>query len=647
MSAGSSGAVFLSYASQDAAAARSICHALRAAGIEVWFDQSELRGGDAWDAKIRKQIRECALFVPVISAATNARAEGYFRLEWRLAVDRSLLMADDAPFIFPIALDDVSDAASRVPDKFREVQWTRLRFDETPVELAQRIAMLLRPESPARSAPVEPRVVPARLGRRGRATWPFVATVLAVALALALWQKVRTPEIASAPNQSEPAAVTKRPPGTIPDATERRTPDGSPAHPKVGQPPLTPARESMGKARELLARLNATREDHALAEEYCQRALKLDETDADIWATLAMVNSAFFYRGFDRSPERLEKMRTSAARAIRLAPRGFLPRLAQAGAWANFDVNQEGVLQTLRELLDEQPNNQEVLRFLAGVLLNRGEFDAALATNARSAALPGGDPLALYNNARALWTRQRFAEGYAAMQEAVGERPFLSGLHYLLLMETFWLGDLERAAATLKKIPESALLEDRGNYTAGVLHYYRGQPNEALRIWRLFPRDYYEDLQFRGPKGSLLALAHEAAGRHDAARLEWRAALQVVERRLATKTTDSQLHFDKASLLACLGENAAAEAARRSGLQLTGQIESPDSPINLSAAAMLVRLGRIDELLPRLEASLSAPGNARVFPAQLRFDPRFEPVRRDSRGQELLSRYPLPAVAKK
>src|SRR5262245_22409697 len=39
------GRVFLSYASQEAEAAQSICDALRAAGIEVWFDKSELRGG--------------------------------------------------------------------------------------------------------------------------------------------------------------------------------------------------------------------------------------------------------------------------------------------------------------------------------------------------------------------------------------------------------------------------------------------------------------------------------------------------------------------------------------------------------------------------------------------------------------------------
>jgi hypothetical protein len=69
---GSTKALFLSYASQDAAAARRIGDALREAGLDVWFDQSELRGGDAWDEMIRRQIAECALFVPIISAATAA-----------------------------------------------------------------------------------------------------------------------------------------------------------------------------------------------------------------------------------------------------------------------------------------------------------------------------------------------------------------------------------------------------------------------------------------------------------------------------------------------------------------------------------------------------------------------------------------------
>jgi len=49
-------AVFLSYASQDAEAAKRIAETLRASGIEVWFDQSDLGGGDAWDRKFVRDI---------------------------------------------------------------------------------------------------------------------------------------------------------------------------------------------------------------------------------------------------------------------------------------------------------------------------------------------------------------------------------------------------------------------------------------------------------------------------------------------------------------------------------------------------------------------------------------------------------------
>jgi hypothetical protein len=118
-------AVFLSYASQDAEAVARLCEALRATGVEVWFDQNELVGGDVWDAKIRKQIAECALFVPVISASTQARTEGYFRLEWKLAAQRTHMMSDDKAFLLPVLIDGTRDTEAKVPAEFKAVQWTR------------------------------------------------------------------------------------------------------------------------------------------------------------------------------------------------------------------------------------------------------------------------------------------------------------------------------------------------------------------------------------------------------------------------------------------------------------------------------------------------------------------------------------------
>jgi TolB-like protein len=118
--------VFLSYASADREAARVLKDALPTFGLEVWYDESDLGGGEIWDQKIRKQIRECDYFMPIISAQTEARHEGYFRREWRLAVERTLDMADDHAFLLPVVIDDTSQSGARVPEKFLSVQWVRV-----------------------------------------------------------------------------------------------------------------------------------------------------------------------------------------------------------------------------------------------------------------------------------------------------------------------------------------------------------------------------------------------------------------------------------------------------------------------------------------------------------------------------------------
>ena len=144
-------AVFLSYASQDAEAAKRICEALRRGGIVVWLDQSELRGGDAWDQRIRQQIRDCALFIPIISLNTASRHEGYFRLEWDLADERTHKIARNRPFVIPVCLDATSNAGADVPESFQRVQWTRLPGGETSPAFIERVSQLLSPgdRSPA------------------------------------------------------------------------------------------------------------------------------------------------------------------------------------------------------------------------------------------------------------------------------------------------------------------------------------------------------------------------------------------------------------------------------------------------------------------------------------------------------------------
>jgi hypothetical protein len=66
-------------------------------------------GGDDFDLEIKRNIRACSLFVPVISHTTQSRHEGYFRLESNLAIERSQLIAESIPFILPVAIDPVAD----------------------------------------------------------------------------------------------------------------------------------------------------------------------------------------------------------------------------------------------------------------------------------------------------------------------------------------------------------------------------------------------------------------------------------------------------------------------------------------------------------------------------------------------------------
>ena len=202
-------AVFLSYASQDAEAAQRICDALRAAGIEVWLDQSELRGGDVWDQKIRHEIRDCALFIPVVSQHTQTRLEGYFRREWKLAIERTHDMAEQKPFLVPVVIDATSDREAFVPDAFRAVQWTRLPGGDTPPAFVERIRRLLSPLSAAAGpAPVIRESVAASWW--SRRTPQLAAAVIVVALAYFAADKLWTPK-----HKTPPPAAFSPPPHSI------------------------------------------------------------------------------------------------------------------------------------------------------------------------------------------------------------------------------------------------------------------------------------------------------------------------------------------------------------------------------------------------------------------------------------------------
>jgi hypothetical protein len=147
------GAVLISYASQDRAAAERLRTGLEQV-TDVWLDRDDLVAGDDYDLKIRRSISKCSLFVPVLSRNAAGRLEGYFRGEWRQALSRKNQMADELPFIVPVIVDELAMNSEGVPETFWACHATPLPGGEaTPEFLTQVAAQVRRVRMASRGQP--------------------------------------------------------------------------------------------------------------------------------------------------------------------------------------------------------------------------------------------------------------------------------------------------------------------------------------------------------------------------------------------------------------------------------------------------------------------------------------------------------------
>jgi hypothetical protein len=140
--------VFVSYSRTDAAAARQLFGELDELGVDVaWFDKSALKPGDGWEQTIRDAIGGCYLFLPLVSANTELRDEGFFREEWMLASQRSRRI-QGRKFIIPVVIDTSYDGdAGRfrlVPDSFASAQFGHAPDGRLSAELLDEIRRLIR-----------------------------------------------------------------------------------------------------------------------------------------------------------------------------------------------------------------------------------------------------------------------------------------------------------------------------------------------------------------------------------------------------------------------------------------------------------------------------------------------------------------------
>jgi len=611
-----SGAVFLSYASQDAEAARRICEALRSAGVEVWFDaEGGLEHGDEWDGKIRRQIRECVLFIPIISANTQARHEGYFRIEWELAADRAVGIAAGVPFILPIVIDDTREPDALVPDRFRKVQWTRLPQGTVPPEVQARLLKLwshrtgVLSHEPARALAPEVRSSAEPVGRsRALAYTSAALAFLVCAGALGWWL----------------TGGWKTTP-----ATQGRPPSAA---------PVSEARQLANRARAMsVDSYDSTVEDYTAAESLLKRALQLDPDDGEIWADSARLNLMFVNRGFDHAPARIAAGHEQAERAIRLAP-DSINGLFALGFWQWYTPgNEDDAIATLRRVLVKDPDHPLAQLYLGLALVDKGQTEEGFALFERVRPNREWAPLADYLEYIIYMGKRRFAEAEQAVRRSIAAQPSANSVAGLAMLLITAPGDLNAAAQALASAPTALLPAPRIVYMTVQVQLERRAPEEALKALDRLPDDFITESSFTVPKNYLVGLAQMLAGHKEAARAAWEAALAVVDVRLKPNPTDGGLHRMRGELLACLGrtEDALAEA-KVSDEFARGR----SAPWTSSVARIYALLGRPDLAVPILKRLLdprTSTGNWPLTPALLRQDPLWDKLRGDPGFQALLT----------
>lgn len=144
--------VFISFRSDDRDVARGVAARFRDAGIDVFFDETDLEPGDSYKSKIANHITKCFAFVPLISrhSISNDAKPWFYRFEWKRAIQAAEFRAQTLHFLLPLLVDDTSPKNEAIPEDFREVHISRLdQLDALVALTKERIRDQRRERRPA------------------------------------------------------------------------------------------------------------------------------------------------------------------------------------------------------------------------------------------------------------------------------------------------------------------------------------------------------------------------------------------------------------------------------------------------------------------------------------------------------------------
>ena len=380
------------------------------------------------------------------------------------------------------------------------------------------------------------------------------------------------------------------------------------------------------------------------SEQLYERAIQLDPKYAVAVSRYSQLES-WIVRTFEAAPERREKARALAERALQLEP--DLPEAHLASGFSHYygDNNYDAALREFEIARRGLPNEAEVDRAIGGIQRRQGKWTESTANLKKAVDLDPNDTWALQNLAFNYQMLRNFTAANKIIDRALEVEPKGLGLWEvkarLAIAEKGDLTVAEKALATINSLPINSS-EQKTEITIArvnilvVLRNYRDLLQVADSLPDNPPHNVPPDF---GGKYYVIGFAKQALNDSVGAQTAFLEAKDVVSAQLKRSPDDARSHAQLAKVLAQLGEKDAAllEAQRARELLPENKDAFGGPEITAAAAQVHAILGNNADAIKILEELLTRPSWITV--GSLKADPVWDPLRNNPRFQALLKKY--------
>ena len=367
------------------------------------------------------------------------------------------------------------------------------------------------------------------------------------------------------------------------------------------------------------------------AEGFYRQAIQIDPSFALARARLASVMMARYWFVAGTPESVAEAAKEEAEQSLRLQrdlPEAHLALgLFHYWRWRDFEP-------AVREFeIARHGVPTEATLFIGVVRRRQGKFEEAIRNQQQAIRLDPRSPVTFQDLALSfVWTR-KYEEADRMVDRALAIAPDLVGSRILkAFVRAAWRGETDLARDVLHA--SRGRLNPKGSWGLWI-DLMMFNPQEALRVLDSVESESITNQDAVYPKAFLYAVAHEALGDAAQAQQEYEAARPRLEAEVEKSPNRATQRTLLARAYAGLGrmEEGLREARRAVEILPVSKDAFVGSNVEIERAAVEARVGETDAALEHIRHLLSIP--CVLSPALLRIDPRWAPLRGNSRFGQL------------